>query len=200
MNYRKNLSNNNQTRYFNIALIFDPIINISKKYFKIFFIIFLILFIIHTSASLNIVNCVEPLTNFFQRQHNIRVEIINDLIINTSKLDELIAINKIVKTKVALLWEPILSTDPSSLEPLSPDFKVNPHPVKSFFFWLFMIFLCLMGDGLITFGTFMFSDTNTLQEITLSNFFRISDNYEFVKDCYDLLVKTEIINDSSLSK
>lgn len=175
---------------------FVPITNTSKKIIILFSKIFFVAMILYIIANFNTVICVEPLTNFFERQHNLRVAIITDLITNTSKLDDLVAINKIVKTKVALLWDPILCTDSSNLTPLSPDSKINPHPIKSFFFWILMIIVCLIFDGLITFGTFLFSDAAALQETTLNNFLRISSNYELVNDLYNMLIKTEIIVDS----
>lgn len=176
-----------------------------KEYLMIFFITLMFILITPTCLQLQIFYCVEPLNDvdsvdplaqFFESQHNLRVAIITERITNTFLLDELHSIHEMVKAKVALLWEPIFCNDPTSLTCLEPDFKVNPHPVKSIMLYFSMLILYFLFQGIMTFCTIMFSDITVFQEIILNNFLRITHDYVLVNDLYNMLIQAEILTDS----
>lgn len=177
---------------FRKGLHFLPITNISKKSVIIFYIIIFGAIFIYILANLNTVHCVENLSNFFERQHNLRVEIVNDLIINTSQKDILIAIHKVVNAKVALLREDVIISNDIDLTPLIKEREYSVGVLKRFFFWIFCIIIALFLDGSITFATYLFNDTTLLQELILKKFALISSHYDLVDDVYKVLKNLEL--------
>lgn len=167
-------------------------------YVNIFIAIILVILFV-SSIKTNSLEC-ETLNSFYQRQHALRVEIIQELISNTSQKEVLIAINKVVKTKVALLQEDYLISTDIDIQPLIKDPVSFGEFFKRFSFWLFCIIIALLLDGTLTFGTFLFNDVPSLQETILTNFSKISSNNDLVNDLYDVLNSLELFKDDFIQK
>lgn len=175
--------------------LFLEIKNISKKILIMFIMIFFSAMFIYILANFNTVDCVEDLSKFFERQHNLRVEIINDLIMNTSEKDVLIAIHKVVNSKVALLREEVLISNDIDFTPLIKEPESFREASKRFFFWIFCIIMSVIMDGAFTFVGFLFGNTTSLQELIAYKFSIISSNYDFVNDVYNILESLELFKE-----
>lgn len=160
---------------------------------NIIIIILLSLIILHIISSFNTIYCAEDLTPFFERQHNTRVELIKDLITNTTQKDVLVAIHKVVHAKKALLNEECVISNDIDMTHLIKDPVSFIEVFKRLCFWILFIIIVLFLDGFITFGSFLFNDTASLQGFILNDFSKISSHYALVNDVYNALNNLKLL-------
>ena len=55
--------------------------------------------------------------------------------------------------------------------------------------------MSLIMDGAFTFGSFLFRNSTSLQELIAYKFSIISSNYDFVNDVYNILESLELFKD-----
>ena len=156
-----------------------------------------VLLFIYFSLPLDAVECVEPLKAFKERQNNLRVEILLEAINKVASVEDLVAINKCIKSCITYPYhEGHTVTDisvPNNLIASEP-FKFKPFIGHLLFFLLF-VFLSIVFDGALYFSTLMLVNPQAYQELVLSNLTSIINDYDAVERLYDSLVSLKVIKD-----